>query len=179
MMLVAAGILSTGLVAHAATVIVLLQARCRIAPVLLHVLSAALWFGLQIVALAKCGALAYIWHAGAFFAFGAMAFLFAFSAVYKSISLRMLVLLERSPGRELEFRELHERVVMRAFRERAELLRNAGVVEFVDGRLDVTELGQRILRRLRILRGLFGARESGIYYREPALRAGENGKARR
>jgi hypothetical protein len=152
------------LVGHAVTVVALLHAGVRLAPVAVHGASAIAWHALQIAALLLAGMVAFYWHAAAFFGMGVMLFVFGFSAVYKSISLRFLVMLARAPGYTLTLADAQERLVVKSFRERVEMLTATGLALSTSEGYRLSEAGLRTAGRIAAVRRLFGARASGLYF---------------
>ena len=95
---------------------------------------------------------------------------FVFSAVYKSISLRMLVLLASSPGRQAPKVLLVDRVVRPAVSERMDLLVEMGMAtQAPGGTYSPTLKGRRTIARLQKVQRLFGISRSGLY-RKPVVR---------
>lgn len=136
----------------------------RFPPVLVHGFAAV---AAEVAALAV-GSLAAdefpVWPATAVIGFGAVANLFVFSAIYKSVSLRMLVFLSAQPGQLVKTETLVERVGRAAVAGRVALLRESGLVERLpDGRYRITERGQRLARQLSLVQRLFGIHRSGLY----------------
>lgn len=89
---------------------------------------------------------------------------FVFSAVYKSISLRMLVLLASRSGCQADKGLLVDSIVRPAVSERMELLADMGMVApQAGGTFSPTAKGRRTIARLQNLQRLFGISHSGLY----------------
>ena len=88
---------------------------------------------------------------------------FTFSAVYKSISLRMLVLLASQPGGRTDKNVLVESIVRPAVTSRMDLLVEMGMAEALGSTYAATAKGRRTITRLRSLQRLFGISRSGLY----------------
>lgn len=152
------------LAGHVLTVIALLHARVALAPVLLHAASALLWHALQILALLALGASVYYWHSAAVFALGVMVLVFGFSGVYKSISLRLLLLLA-TRGAPVSVSDIHEKLVMKSFCDRVEMLLSAGLIARTHAGYALTDAGRQAARRILALKAFFGSTASGLYFR--------------
>ena len=111
---------------HVAVSLVWLRRPGRTAPVAHHAASALGTHAIG-VTLAACwvGPFAY-WSAAAVSGFGAVVWLFAYSAVYKSVSLRILRELSRSPGQVLPIETIVDRYVRPEFASRALVLVRMG-----------------------------------------------------
>lgn len=151
---------------HAVTVIAMLHARVRLAPILLHAISGLTWHCVAIAILLALGAIHYYWHAAAFFGLGVMTYVFGFSAVYKSISLKTLVFIAQSPSTTTTVHVIHEQVVLRSFRKRVDLLtQNRLTVLGSDGYF-LTSAGHQLAHRISMIRRIFGVESSGLYYEQ-------------
>lgn len=114
--------------------------------------------------LALSGALGSGWHFAAAFAFGFMAYLFVFSAFYKSLSLRILAHMADRHNAEARIADLHTKIVARAFEERQHILLDGGLVARTSTGYVVTLKGQRLAARITWAKRAFGASGSGIYF---------------
>jgi hypothetical protein len=96
---------------------------------------------------------------------------FVFSAVYKSISLKMLLLLASRPGCEAEKGLLVDSIVRPAVAQRMGLLVEMGMAtEAPDGTHSPTAKGRQTIARLQKLQRLFGISSSGLYRKSLAPR---------
>jgi hypothetical protein len=144
------------------TLVRLLPAR---APVLLHMASAAgmaAVLALAVMVFSRGNAQPF-WIAVSMLYGGAVAFLFAFSAVYKSISLEVLCALSRAPRHRLDLGTISRDLVLPRFVERIELLITAGLVSSTTDGYSLTVPGRDAARRLRALQRFAGIRRSGLY----------------
>ena len=116
--------------------------------------------------LMKAGVLGHYWWFAAAFWFGFMVYLFGFSALYKSLSLRMVVdVFEQSPN-GTSLAGVYQRVVERSFRERIEILERGGLVARQGDGYVVTARGRRMAEQIVRLRDLLGVVGGGIYFSE-------------
>ena len=154
------------LAGHGVTVIALLHARVRVAPILLHSISALTWAFAGIAILFGLGAIRYYWHCGAFFGLGAMLFIFGFSAVYKSVTLRTLIFIAQRPNATITAQDIHQHVVMRSFRERADLLTESGLTMLGPNGYSLTGAGRHMAKRISMIRRLLGVQSAGLYFKQ-------------
>ncbi|UWU80293.1 hypothetical protein N2603_18040 [Bradyrhizobium huanghuaihaiense] len=103
------------------------------------------------------------WDAASIFGFGVMGYVFAFGAVYKSVSLDILLGLAERPERTAPLSDVVERQVPALFRGRTGILMDGGLVEQVDSRFAVTAAGQITAGRIGRLRRAFGIGDTGLY----------------
>jgi hypothetical protein len=109
------------------------------------------------------------WHAAAVVAAAGVIHFFAFAAVFKAVSLRILDRLFEQPDGVMTTEALVEDVVRPVVLGRMNLLVEMGFVT-VDacGRFRTTERGRSMVRRLKTLQAVFGVRTSGLYRPDPA-----------
>lgn len=128
------------------------------------------------IAGAACGPFAY-WPAAAVSGFLAAAWLFAFSAVYKSVSLRILTHLDRAPGRALPMAALTEQYVRPEFDARAAVLVKMGLVAAVGGAWALTAKGNDTARWIEAVRRACGVLGDGLYRVPPSIHPAAPGSA--
>ena len=149
--------------AHVAFTLVWLRCPGPFSPVARHGISAIGTHVLGItVAALWIGPFAY-WHAASLAAFGAVCWLFAFSAVYKSVSLRVLTQLECTPGHALPFDTIAVEYVWPEFAARNALLVAMGCAKQVQGEFTVTEKGKQTTHRIEAIQRVCGIEQSGMY----------------
>ncbi len=107
------------------------------------------------------------WIGSVMIGFGAVLLLFVHSALYKSVSLRMLAALARSPDPETDIHRISEEVTRPLFADRVGVLIEMGYV-CVERRCGmecyaVTEAGQHFVARLAGVQRLFGVDANGFY----------------
>jgi hypothetical protein len=143
-----------------------IAARARgwsLAPVILLGLAAILSHLLGVL----LGVLAlptfHYWDAASIFGFGVMAYVFAFGAAYKSVSLDILLGLVDRPGRTAPLADVVGRQVPDLFQGRTKILVDGGLVEQRDGRFAATAAGQIMAGRIGRLRQAFGIGNTGLY----------------
>ena len=103
------------------------------------------------------------WDAASIFGFGVMLYVFAFGAVYKSVSLEVLVDLAQRPGRTATLSDIVERRVPDIFRGRTEILVDGGQVERAGSSFVVTAAGGTIAGRIAQIRRAFRIGDTGLY----------------
>ena len=126
-----------------------------IAVVITHVVSTL--FG---VALSRPFA---YWNATSVFCFGVMSYVFVFGAVYKSISLRLLMDLTRRPDRTIEFSDISDRQVPEIFAERCDILIADKWASSDGDNFTPTPAGRQLATRVARIRSLFAIGDTGLY----------------
>jgi hypothetical protein len=153
---------------HGLLMLAVVQLRLRLPALAVQVAVATLVQGTVAVALGRAAMLGSYWHFASAFAFGFMLYLFYFSALYKSVSLSVLVEIRRQPGGQARLDAVLENVIRRSFAQRAEALLALGAAQRAGSGYVATENGRRIARRIRALRRLLGfTRGGGIYFEAP------------
>jgi hypothetical protein len=92
-----------------------------------------------------------------------MAYIFAFGAVYKSVSLDILLSLASRPGREAPLSDIVEHQVPNLLRARTAILVDGGLAACVDSSFVATTSGQKTAARIAGLRRAFGIGSTGLY----------------
>lgn len=162
------------LAAHFAITTLALRSRTALSPVLVHVLS-SIGTAIAFVLAARTfeGAARHtLWPGLSVQVFGSMVFLFAYSGIYKSISLRLLVEGALAYPEAVHIDKLRDEVVLPRFLDRIELLTNGGLIATGTDGLFATSQGERLCRRIDRLRALLGFSGSGLYYSTPSDRDG-------
>jgi len=156
------GVVAFGL--HFVLSILWLRVRvARPAPVLRHIISAIICHTIAVLAFCINDLHFAYWSAFAVFGFLAIAWLFAFSAVYKSVSLRILTQLHTAGEVGLSFATITDDYVEPEFANRiAVLLRMGLVVEHAEG-YSISVSGKRFARRWRWVQRICGIARSGLY----------------
>ena len=103
------------------------------------------------------------WDAASIFAFCVMAYVFAFGAVYKSVSLDILLGVVGRPGRTAPLSDIIERQVPDLFQGRVGILVDGGLVERVNSGFVATPAGQNTARHVARLRRAFGIGDTSLY----------------
>jgi hypothetical protein len=148
---------------HAITTLVWLRLPGRTPPVVRHAVSALSTHVLGVALTAQvAGPFAY-WPAAAVSGFLAVCWLFAFSAVYKSVSLRILTQLDRTPGHATSLETITEEYVRPEFEARAALLVRMGHAEESDEGYAATAAGNDAARRVETIRRACGVEGNGMY----------------
>lgn len=116
------------------------------------------------------------WNAASIFGFGVMGYVFAFGAVYKSVSLEILLDVAQRPGHTAPLADIVDRLAPDIFRRRAEILVDGGQVERAGPLFAVTTAGRTSAGRLARIRRAFAVGDSGLYdFAEPERRPQKNG----
>jgi hypothetical protein len=157
--------------AHAVLTLVLLRLPGRLSPVARHAASAAVTHLAGVAAAAVWFGPVPYWPIAAVGGFGAVAWLFAFSAVYKSVSLRILSQLARVEGNELSLEAVTTDYVLPEFEARVDVLRNMGCAEPAGSGFGLTEKGVATAARIRFVQKLCGIERSGLYGEAESKRA--------
>jgi hypothetical protein len=103
------------------------------------------------------------WNAASIFSFGVTLYVFAFGAVYKSVSLELLLDLAQRPGYAATLSEIVDRKVADILRGRTEILVDSGQVERAGSCFVVTARGRATAGRVAQIRGAFAIGNSGLY----------------
>jgi len=148
---------------HVATTLVWLRRSGWTAPVARHAASALSTHVLGVLVAAWwIGPFAY-WSAAAVSGFGAVIWLFLFSAVYKSVSLRILRELHRLPNHALPLATITVEYVRPEFEHRIRVLMRMGCARETDRGYEVTRKGIDTASRIAVVQWVFGIATSGLY----------------
>ena len=103
------------------------------------------------------------WSAASIFSFGVMSYIFAFGAVYKSVSLEMLLDIAMQPGRGVPLSDIIEHQVPGIFNGRTRILIHSGLAERIGPLVATTPTGRKFADRIVRLRRAFAIGDSGLY----------------
>ena len=103
------------------------------------------------------------WSAASIFSFGVMSYIFAFGAVYKSVSLEILLDVAERPARQVPLSDIVERQVPGIFRGRTKILVDSGLAERTDSFFVATAAGRKLAGRIARLRRAFAIGDTGLY----------------
>lgn len=112
------------------------------------------------------------WHGAALYWFLFNSFLFAFSAVYKSVSLRILWELQRAGRDGIPMNEITERHVAPLFRERIDILVQGGMASSTGNRYEITPKGRTWANRFALVQKICGIERGGLYGGQPPTPSG-------
>jgi predicted transcriptional regulator len=162
--------LATGLllaIAHAVAVSICLRFVRRLAPVIVHLLSAVV-FGAALPAVLSIAAVRFqvatpFWTAASIFYGGVIAWLYAFSAVYKSISLGILQALHTAPEQRMTVDNVALDFALPRFAERIDLLVKGGLVTQTKNGYAITPQGLKAVHRLQLIQRVFAVSGKGFY----------------
>lgn len=104
----------------------------------------------------------YFWLAFSITVFGISGCLFAFGAVYKSLSIRLL-LMTKAHGERVSFDLLDVLVSDVSFAERTKILCDMGLVIKENEGYKISKKGIIVTKRIFLIRKLFGIRTTGLY----------------
>jgi hypothetical protein len=143
-----------------------LMARARgwtVAPVTLLAIAAVVTHGLGVTLGIFVVPQFQYWDAASIFGFCVMGYVFAFGAVYKSVSLEILLGLVARPERRAPLSDIAERQVPALFQGRIGNLVDGGLVEPVDSHFAATAAGRTMAGRVGHLRRAFGIGDTSLY----------------
>ena len=149
--------------AHAALSLVLLRLPGWLSPVARHAGSAAITHVAGVALGAWWGGPIVYWPVAAVSGFGAVCWLFAFSAVYKSVSLRILTELANAPDHALPFDVITAEYVLPQFRDRTDVLQTMGCAKLAGEAFTVTPKGEATAARIAAVQWVCGITNSGLY----------------
>jgi hypothetical protein len=165
MMSFAYGLIGVALFVALAPAMVLTAQRASLStpPATLLALAAIIAHGLMVALGATRVAQFQYWNAASTFAFGVMGYVFAFGAVYKSVSLEILLDVAQRPGHGAPHAEIVDRLVPDIFRRRADILVDGGQVERIGVSFTITTKGRTSAGKLARIRRAFAVGDSGLY----------------
>jgi hypothetical protein len=159
------------------TLLLVLRLPGRVAPVLRHVgLALLIHLGMVVGAICFLAPRSY-WHGAALYWCCFLLTLFAYSAVYKSVSLEILAQLARRETQSLTLPDISDGYIRPTFDRRIDILVAAGHVVEGDGRFHLTEAGRRLARRFGAVQKLFGITRSGLYNTKEGTNVEDEGTA--
>jgi hypothetical protein len=124
-------------------------------------LAVAAYPAVLLVAILLGGRISF-WIYSAIYSSLTLIFLMAFGAIYKSISLRILLDLYNSPNRAERYDAILNRLVQEeSFGARLDVMQSSGFVRRVGDRYVLQDKGDRLARRVRALQDVFGIERSG------------------
>jgi hypothetical protein len=150
-------------VLHAVVTLVWLRLPGRTPPVARHAVSALATHTIGVALAAQLAGPFGYWPAAAVSGFCAVCWLFAFSAVYKSVSLRILTELDRAPSHAMPLVTITEEYVRPEFETRVALLVKMGHAEESDEGYAATAAGNDAARRVETIRRACGVEGNGLY----------------
>ncbi len=149
--------------AHAMLSLILLRVPGRASPAARHAASAGFTHLIGTIIAAMAFEPLPYWPIAAASGFGAIVWLFAYSAVYKSVSLRILTQLAHTKGNSLSLDEVSSQFVRPEFTARIGVLLAMGCIHCDGNSYRLTRKGQLIARRIRLVQRLCGIERSGLY----------------
>ena len=151
-----------GFTAYVGTVLVMLRVSHRTTPALVVTASSLVVYVTMIAVAASLGRPVLFWPASATYWFLAACFLMGFGAIYKSISLRILLDLLNRPGRADRYEGILNRYVQEeSYQRRLSVLQEAGLAIRGAAGYEVTPKGRRLAAVVDALQRLFRIESSG------------------
>src|SRR5262245_14626887 len=155
-MRLALGLGVAGFAAYVAVALVLLRVSRRTSPALLVTTTGLAVYGMVLVAVAVPGRAVLFWPVSAAYWFFTLIFLMAFGAIYKSISLRILLDLFHQPGRADRYDTILNRYVQQeSYHHRLHLLIQGELARRGPAGCEVTPKGRRLAAIVEALQGVF------------------------
>jgi hypothetical protein len=148
------------------------RAASPVAPVTILAIAAVTSHGASVLLGAETVQHFQYWNAASIFGFGVMGYVFAFGAVYKSVSLEILLEVAQRPGHAAPLSDIVDRLAPDIFRGRAEILVSGGQAERTGGSFVATMAGRTLAARVARIRRKFVVGDSGLYdFAEPTSRS--------
>jgi hypothetical protein len=161
-----------GLTVFACAALIVLRLPARMAPVTrLALLALAVHAGVCLAMFWLMPDATY-WHGAALYWFGFNCYLYAFGAVYKSVSLRLLGNLAKAPGHALSLKTIVDTLVAPLFADRMALLVDTGLAHTANGATTPTPQGTKTAERIGTAQAIMGVGQSGLYGATPEQSAG-------
>lgn len=134
----------------------------RVGPALLVIaVTFPIWL-VALTALLSMGMRANFWTYTTSYWFFALCFLMAFGAVYKSISLRILLDLSQKPGRSDSYSSVLARyIVEESYQNRLIVIQDKRLATRTGNGFVLTQRGRRVVRLIRAVQHVFGITRSG------------------
>ena len=152
-----------GLTLHVLIIIVVVRLLPERAPVLIHFASAiVVEIGLIAAFLVMSQEIPF-WHGSIVLGWGVIFLLFAFSAVYKSVSLTMLVLLNKTPEKCIGITQFSDALIQPVFADRIRVLEKMDYITETNGTYNITTAGEQFVTRFGVVRRIFGISGDGFY----------------
>jgi hypothetical protein len=152
-----------GLLGFALLNSVVLRLPGRLAPVSRQALLALMVHGLSFALTAWLVPGVTYWHGAALYWCGFNCYLFAFCAVYKSVSLRVLTELARTQEQCLGLDAIARTYIQPCFTQRTALLVASGLAEEQEGKFSITARGRQLAARFAGVQRLFGIQRTTLY----------------
>jgi hypothetical protein len=150
-----------GFVVYLVAVPLLLRLRPGAEPAtVVLAVALALWL-VSLVALLAAGQRVNFWAFSISYSFLVLCFLMAFGAVYKSISLRVVAYLYRSPNHSASPQALERDILERSYQERLAILADRRYADRAEDRLTLTRSGERVASWAGCLQTAFRITRSG------------------
>ena len=156
------GLLSASV--YCVVVLVALRTWRRRAPVTIHLVCALLVHILTTLSLLDTQREWSYWQMASVYWFSFMLYLYCYSAFYKSLSLRILTFIAESESQSRTTPEILDRIILRSFSDRTDILADGGLVTRSGHSYSVTEKGKRMAMLLRRLRRYLNITEGGFYF---------------
>ena len=143
--------------------VIVRRASIAIPPVIVLAIAAVTAHGISVLLGAATMQHFKYWNAASIFGFGVMGYVFAFGAVYKSVSLEIMLDLAQRAGRTVPLSDIVDRQVPDIFRGRANILIDSGFVERAGSSFTATVAGRKLAGRIAAVRRAFAIGDTGLY----------------
>ena len=158
----ALGLGLAGFAAYVATALVLLRLSNRTSPARLVTAAGLAVYAAVVAVAAMSGRGVLFWPMSAAYWFFTLIFLMGFGAIYKSISLRILLDLLERPGHADRYDAILNRYVQHeSYHHRLSLLTEGGLARRGPAGCEVTPRGRRLAAIVQVLQGFFKIEYSG------------------
>jgi hypothetical protein len=104
------------------------------------------------------------WQSAAVYWFATVILIYGYGTCYRSLSVQMFLLIDKTPSRTMDIRSLHDVHFRRFMRDRIDAMVNGGRGERRGGLLAITPAGRANAARILLARRIFGLSESRLYY---------------
>jgi hypothetical protein len=104
------------------------------------------------------------WQAAAVYWFATVILIYAYGTCYRSLSVQMFLIVDRTPSRQMDLQSLRQVYFKRFMRDRVDAIVNGGRGELRGGLLAITPAGRSDAARLMAARRFFGLSEVWLYY---------------
>jgi len=139
----------------------LLRKTNLLSPMIIHFVSSGVNLVVLLI-LKDIGIPLNLWLSISILTFGCASVLFLFGALYKSLSIRQLLITNMNGGR-ISLDLLDSNVTQASFSERAELLCKLGLVGRIGNGYAISEAGILLAQRIRTIRKILGITTNGLY----------------
>lgn len=151
-----------GFLAYLGLLCVLLRLARNASPAAVAVMTSFATFILGLAWIAVSGRAVNVWAFSVCYWFFVLCFLMVFGALYKSLSLRILLDLSKIPGRTDSYAALHSRYIEReSFQSRLNVIQQARFAQSTESGFALTARGRRLAEAAHAMQRVFRIEKSG------------------